>query len=231
MWSSFLATSCLPTWGRAACSLDRSLCIVPELMLTAIALAASLTVVAAPSYDARRNSAERIANLGRFLEAYLGLCDSDDPSFNRTECEDEAKRVQRDKDGKTFVVEIDNATEQIHFAGWDKRKDAYRLHLTPFFSERGLGMSVGKPSKLTSEGFPVVKNLPIWVKLPKGESDFSFKRELERGMVRLEILARVKRPWTLKARDGELVRGVEVALVGVRVYPSRGDRPLAEQTY
>jgi hypothetical protein len=105
------------------------------------------------------------------------------------------------------------------------------VHLTPFFSERGLGLSVGKPSRLTSEGYPVVKNVPIWVKLPKDESEFIFRRDLERGNVKIELLVKPQRAWIMKSKTGEVVRGAEVALAGVRVYGSRGSAVLAEQTY
>ena len=76
-----------------------------------------------------------------------------------------------------------------------------------------------------------MKNVPIWVKLPKGEEEFAFRRQLERGMVRLEMLVRPRKAWRMKRKDGDGdYRGVDVALVGVRVYSDHGD-VLAEQTY
>jgi hypothetical protein len=130
-----------------------------------------------------------------------------------------------------LILELEGDGEQITVAEFDQSKSMFRVHLTPFFSERGLGLSVGKPSRLTSEGYPVVKNVPIWVKLPKDQSEFIFRRDLERGNVKIELLIKPQRAWVLKSRNGETVRGAEVALAGVRVYGNRGSDVLAEQTY
>ena len=93
-------------------------------------------------------------------------------------------------------------------------------------------MTVGKPERLNKEGYPVMKNIPIWVKSPDGREDFNFRRQLERGMVRLELLVKPKKAWRLKRTNGEPdYRGVAVDLVGLRIYAARGSTVLAEQTY
>ena len=55
-----------------------------------------------------------------------------------------------------------------------KRRSAYRVELTPFFADRALALSVGKPKKFNADGLPVVRNLPLLVKLPEGETEFTF---------------------------------------------------------
>jgi hypothetical protein len=195
---------------------------------TAVVLFALST--ASPSYATLRQSADPVPNLGRWLEKYVGDCDSSDPSFDKRGCEDQAASAQRRENGKVLLLEIEPG-EQLTFNQFDTQKSAYRLLLAPFFGERALALSVGKPDKLTGDGLPVVKNVPIWVKLPKGEEEFAFRRMLERGMVRLEMLVKPRKAWRMKRKDGESdYRGVDVALVGVRVYSERGD-VLAEQTY
>jgi hypothetical protein len=189
-----------------------------------------LSLAASPSYDRVRDSAQTVSNLGRFLEEYVGDCEHDEPRFDKAGCEQKAKEARERFKGRTLMLELEPG-EQVKVAEFDKSKGMFRVHLTPFFSERGLGLSVGKPSRLTPEGYPVVKNVPIWVKLPKDESDFIFRRALERGDVRLELLVKPQRAWVMKTKTGEVLRGAEVALVGVRVYGSRGSDVLAEQTY
>jgi hypothetical protein len=201
--------------------------MTPTISTTAILLAA---LVSTP-YDRVRDSAQAVSNLGRFLEEYVGDCEHDAPGFDRKGCEAKAKDAREKYRGRTLLLELEGGSDQISVAEFDQTKGMFRVHLTPFFSERGLGLSVGKPSRLTAEGYPVVKNVPIWVKLPKDESEFIFRRDLERGNVRIELLVRPQRAWVMKAKSGEVVRGAEVALAGVRVYGSRGSAVLAEQTY
>jgi hypothetical protein len=200
-------------------------------MLGGTSILISIISVSSPSYGTLRDTAAPIPNLGRFLERYVGDCDSSDPSFDRRGCEEKAAEEQRKLNGKLIVIEVEN-NDQLQFAEWDNSKSAYRLHLTPFFDERAVAMSVGKPDRLNKDGLPVVKIVPIWVKLPKGEEEFAFRRQLERGMVRLEMLVRPKKAWRMKRKDGDgEYRGVDVALVGVRLYTERGQGVLVEQTY
>lgn len=187
-------------------------------------------LLAGTSYDGVLKKAERITNLGRFLEEYVGECESTEPTFDRAGCETRAQQTRSEYRGRTLVVEVGDASERVAFGGWDERRGAYRLLLTPFFSERALGLSVGKP-RLSGSGAPVVKNIPIWVPRPKDEPDFGFRRQLERGMVRLELVVRPQGAWRLRGKGDATVRGAEVSLLGIRVYASRGQRILAEQTY
>lgn len=188
-------------------------------------------IVAAPSYTSIRSEAEVVKNLGRFLEEYVGDCASDDPEFDKRSCEAAAAAVREQRAGKVLRLEIDDVSPVLTFADWDARRSAFRLHFTPFLSDRGVGLSSGKPTGLTAAGQPIVKNLPLWVPLPKGEAEFGFRRQLERGMVRLEIVFKPGKVWAMQDKKGGApVRGVAVELLGVRVL-ARGDQVLAEETY
>lgn len=188
-----------------------------------------LALLAQPNYASARGGAEPVKNLGRFLEQYLGECESEDPSFNKSACEATAKKVQDSYRDQTLRLELEEVGDQFHLAQWDAPKNAFRVHLTPLFSERALALSVGRPTRLNDDGLPVMKNLPVWVKIPKDTPEFVFRRELERGQVRLELLFKPKGPWRLKRKGDTDIRGAEVALVGLRLY--RGDTVIAEQTY
>jgi hypothetical protein len=196
-----------------------------------VSLCATLAI-AAPDYGSLRGNADAVNNLGRFLEQYIGDCEHSEPQFDKKGCLAETAERQKRYDGKVLVIEIDNPEEQLHFADWDNGQKAFRMHLTPFFGERALAMTVGKPDRLNKDGLPVMKNIPVWIKLPKGEQEFAFRRQLERSQVRLELLVRARKPWRIKRKEGEGdFRGLDVALVGLRVYPIRGQDVLAEQTY
>ncbi len=183
-------------------------------------------------YGGMRGSAEEIRNLGQFLEGYLGDCDSPEPAFDKRGCLRAVRKKQKRYRGKLLVLGVDEPAEQLRLAQWDDAKRAYRLHLTPFFSERGLALSVGAPKRMNRQGFPMVRNIPIWVKQPSGKPRFGFRRALERGMVRLELLVKPLRPWRLRQkRTKDVVRGLAVRLMGVRIYGSRGGDILSEQVY
>ncbi len=190
-----------------------------------------LLAPAAESYEALATKATPVNNLGRYLEAYLGDCDHDAPDFDQKGCLEKVRAVQKERDGELIKIVRDDVRDQLAFAGWDGRKKAFRLHLTPLFPERDVALTVGKPRRLNADGLPVMKNIPLWVELPKGEAEFAFRRRLERGMVRLELLVRPKGPWQ-KARKGDKpLRGLEVDLVGIRVLPARGSGHLYQQVY
>jgi len=193
-------------------------------------LSLAVLTVAAPTYSDLSADAKTVRNLGRLLEGYLEDCTVQVPDFDRAACTARVRAAREKVDGRRLEVEVE-VEGLIHFSGWDKRKKAYRLHLVPLFDERGLGMSVGHPKRLDAQGRPVLKNIPIWVKRDEGEPEVIFKRRLRRGMVRLQLLVQPKRAWRLKPRDGDALRGMEVGLVGLRLYPARGNKVLAEQTY
>src|SRR5690242_60351 len=96
----------------------------------------ALFILASPDYSTLRGMAEPVSNLGRFLERYLGDCESSDPSFDKKGCEAEAQKAQRKYADQILLVEIESPEDQLHFAEWDPHQSAFRLHLTPFFGER-----------------------------------------------------------------------------------------------
>lgn len=190
-----------------------------------------LPLVFGSPYDTQRSGAEVVRNLGRFLEQYLGDCESDDPAFDKRSCEAAAAEVRKEHQGKVLRLELDDVRDQLHLATFDQKKGAYRLHLVPFFGERALALSVGKPKRVNDEGQPVLDNVPIWVKRPEGQPELIFRRALERGQVRIELLLKPKGAYRLKRKGDTDIRGAEVALVGLRLFQESGDAPLAEQMY
>lgn len=199
-------------------------------MLASVPLVLAMVAAGVP-YATHRDDAEPVPNLGRFLEAYLGDCVSDEPSFDKKGCLQAAAAVQREKNGRLLVFEVPDPSSLIQLKGFDRQRGAYRVELTPFFSERALAMSAGKPKKLTPDGLPIVRNVPLSVKMPDGETEFSFKRKLERAQVTVEILFKPRSPWLLKPKGQPEMRGVAVDLVGIRLTQSPGDTVIAEVTY
>lgn len=206
-------------------------CALPVLVLVQSTLLLA-SIAGAPSYSSVAGDAAIISNLGRFLEAYVGDCLADDPEFDRAGCDARAAAHRRTVDGDRYRLEVDDLTAKVRLHGWDKRRRAFRLLLTPFFSDRNLALTFQQPVARKGDGLPSVKNIPIWVKLPPSEAEFAFRRRLERGMVRVELVVVPQKPWAIKRRDGEgWFRGMKARLLGLRLLGLRSDAVLAEQTY
>lgn len=202
-------------------------------MVTAAAIGISLWLTASAGYEALLADAEPVSNVGRFLEDYVGNCNPKDApkDFDKAACLQRVKAAQKSYRGKKLVIELTDVREQLKFGSWDARKKAYRLLLTPMFSERSFGLSIGRPKRLNKAGLPVVRIVPVWVERPDGEPDFIFKNTLKRGMVRLELVVIPRKTWMFRRKNEDPLAGVEVKLLGLRLYEARGSKLLAEQTY
>ena len=50
--------------------------------------------------------------------------------------------------GPPYRLAVDDPSDVLTFVGFDRRKKAFRMNLVPFFAARGLGMSVGRPTRI-----------------------------------------------------------------------------------
>ena len=67
--------------------------------------------------------------------------------------------------------------------------------------------------------------------LPSDTPAFIFRRNLERGMVRLELVVVPKASYRVRRKGDEPVRGLDVALEGLRLIDARSGAVLVERTY
>ena len=193
---------------------------------------AVLTLVSASTaFDTLVAEAKPVPNLGRLLAGYVGECDAGEVADGRQACRRSVRRFRRDWRGQLARVTIEEPADVVRFVGFDRRKKAFRLNLVPFFAARGFGMSVGRPRRINGQGQPVMRNLPLWVKLPEDRPPFVFRRDLERGMVRLELVVVPKKTYRVRRAGKTPVRGLEVALKGLRLVGARSGEVLVEQTY
>jgi hypothetical protein len=225
------ASACIGTFVLR-CPAERSLfltyprgvCILPGVW----AFLPLLVSASLGGFDSVAQGAAPVSNLGRFLEAYVGDCESEAPDFDRTACENRAKDERKSWNGKTLRIEFQDVGNEIRFKGWDARQNAYRLDLTPVFSERGLALSFSQPRKLNSEGFPIVKIIPVWIPKPEAGADFVFERNLDRAFFRIVALVQPQGVWRFSAPTGA-VRGAHVKLLAYQLRALRGDAVLVEK--
>lgn len=187
---------------------------------------ASLSVEAAPTsgaFDRAAKEATPIDGLGRFLERVLGACDGvDEDRVDRRVCDKKAEEAREALEGRLLLFESSELAGRFSAPEWDPRKRRYRVLWTPIFGERGLGLTVGRPSRLDSAGNPVLERRALWVDRPSNLPEFIFRRDLERGMVDLELLIVAGDTWRLRRRGGPDVRGLEVELRGLRLRTRSG---------
>lgn len=194
----------------------------------------SVLILAATSpYETLRARSASVENLGRFLESSLGDCPAKrrETDAARRDCVARAGRYLRSVRGKMLRVTISEPAGIMSVARFDERKGAFLVNLVPFFAARGKGMSVGRPRRLDRSGRPVMRHLPVWVKLPEDTPPFFFRRNLERGMVQLELVVVPESSYRLRRPGRGDVEAVEVKLRGLRLVAARSGAVLVEKTY
>ena len=199
-------------------------------------IAVGILLAGATPYDRVHAQAKPVPSLGRWLKDYLGECPSavrggPEHAADRAACVAQARRFRRAWGRKALRVTIDEPTDVLAMVGFDRRKKAFRLNLVPFFSVRGLGLSVGRPRRVTADGRPVMRHWPLWVKLPEDTPPFVFRRNLERGMVQLELIVVPTAPYRLRRSKRTPIRGLEVKLRGLRLIRARSGDVLLERVY
>lgn len=185
---------------------------------------AALVLAASPF-----ESAEEIPRLDAFLDAYVGTCRSHAPAV-RAECERDAHAARRRLTGEAFRLEGD-ARVQLSVRSVDAQRGVIRVRILPFWSEGGLGLSVGRPRRLDGQGNPLVRTLDLEVPLPDDEPAFIARRRFEMGRVRLEWVVRPQSSWSLSRPGEDEVRGVAVRPVALRIVEPRTGKVVTEKTW
>lgn len=175
-------------------------------------------------------SATRVDNLGRYLDAYVGDCQGNsDPEFDSAACHKKAAGVRSQEKGRRLWVEVDDLEGLIQYRGLDKRKSAYRFDLTPIFAPRSVAMSIGVPKRLDSDGQPRIRQRVLYVPQTSALPERLMRSMVRRGGFRLELVVEVKRGWQLK-RGRHQALGMATELLALRLSDNRGD-VLLEESY
>ena len=167
-------------------------------------------------FQAAWDAAEPIEALGRFLGATVGRCAGLEGSAIRR-CRADADRARAEASGAVRALRVTRPRGLLGTPSFDPERGRWRVRLTPIFSAEGLGLTVGRPLRLDREGRPVVRTIDLWVDKPSGLPDFVFRRDVERGIVRLQVLVKLGEPWALKRRGRAPARGLSTRLVGYRL--------------
>lgn len=186
-------------------------------MIGVISLFALASAAGADDFDRAWAEAEEVSRLEAFLDETVGDCEKvPNKDGARRACEREAQSVRRERSGKVFAVRFDDLASRLSDFGFDRKKKQYRVLLTPVFGAGGLGLTLGAPLRLDGAGHPIVRRLPVWLTKPSDVPEPFFRRDVERGLLRMELLFEVERAWRMQ-RAGHVVRGLSVRLRGLRL--------------
>jgi hypothetical protein len=93
-----------------------------------------------------------------------------------------------------------------------------------------VALTFAKPQKLDAQGTIIVPRYPVeGPLLDDGMMANDVKRLIKTGGIAVEIVFTIKGPWLLKKKDGEVVKGLEVAVSAVRLSNRRTGKPIISQ--
>lgn len=181
----------------------------------------------AGDFSALKDKATRVANLGRFLEQYVGACDQVDEPDERRRCESERRAFRAAHRGKLHWIDLGALPDGCEQVRWNADKTEVECIYVPFFSERGYGLSLERPRRL-HRGAPVVGLAGIKLRKPADEPSFGFERTIRSGRFGVELAFVPGRVWAL-GRGTSKVEGLAVKLRALRAYGLRDGATLGGQ--
>lgn len=167
-----------------------------------------------------RDRAQALEGLTAFLDKYVGACD--DP-FTRPDCEKNAARARKEMDGHLYYLILDDrAQSMVRPAAFDIRQNQYRLDVTPYFESGGRALTDGAPKSQDDQGRPRMALVPLWAKLPVGETPMNLERLFKTGNVKVQLVFKPLGVWKLLRKDKKgHIEGVKAKFVAIRLTDAR----------
>ncbi len=175
-------------------------------------------------FEAQKAKATEVENLQKLLEPYAGKCVGSDP-VEEQECANRAKTAQAGFKGKTLYTNLGAGFERL-MEGGEVNGNRALVVLTPVVDVGAeVALTFQKPQKLDKDGTIIVNKYPVdGVLLDDTLMSSDVRRLVKTGQMNVEIVFTIKGPWQLKKKDGEVVRGLEVAVTGVRLSNRRSGK-------
>lgn len=190
------------------------------------ALAITLLVASAPSFDDTKKGAEEVESLRKAVSALVGDCSGADfeSSFDCQENQKSAAAALRKKKHYIYFGAIEGG--MLKYAG--SKGNTARMVWTPIVDTKGgIALTVGRPSKLNNHGQAVVKNFVVDAEMAPGILDGDFQRAARVGMIAVEVVGSFGQPWKL-SKGAKVVQGVEFKPSAIRFSNARTGKTLAE---
>ncbi|MBS2027472.1 MAG: hypothetical protein JST54_06150 [Deltaproteobacteria bacterium] len=197
-------------------------------VVAALAVPGVAGAEAGKSFAALRDKAQPLESLSSFLSSFVGDCGSD--PIDGAECKKKVDAYRKDSLGKSYYVILgDEAQRLIEQKGFSPQTHEMEFALTPFFESAGQALTHGQPTKLDSEGRPIIPLIRMQSTLPDNVTPMDVDRVFRTGNVRMQIVFKPLGLWKLPRHDkkGAFVEGVKGQLLGVRLSEARTGTDIA----
>ncbi len=200
--------------------------MTPRHLALSIALLLSSPALAASSrYDAVRQQARTVDDLGPFLSRYLGDCRDE---VTRNECEQNVRAVRRDVDGRMYAASIGEQT--LDLVRPERTRGGYRFFVTPFIDGGGVALTNGAPRQQDAAGRPLIGLMVMDGALPAGMDEMDLESALRTGRLELQVVFRPEGAWRMKRKDaGGFYEGVKARFLAMRLVESRTGAEIASK--
>ena len=192
-------------------------------LLFLLSLSAS-KVRADDRFEAVSQRAERLENLGAFLERYVGSCHD---VYARADCERNVALARQAVRGKKLVARIGEGASELVRARISGGH--FRIELTPFIDGGGLALTHGAPSRQDDQGRPVIGLVVLQGELPPSVGDLEFQSPFRTGNVEMEVVFEAEGTWKMKRRDGGFYEGVRARFLALRLVDPRTGAEIASR--
>ena len=181
---------------------------------------------AADPFEAAKAKATEVENMAKLLEPYAGKCVGSDP-VEEQECQNRAKAGQANFKGKTLYTNLGAGFERL-MEGGEVNGNRALVVLTPVLDVGAeVALTFAKPQKLDKDGTIIVNKMPVeGVLLDDTLMSADVKRLVKTSQMNVEIVFTIKGPWQLKKKEGEVVKGLEIAVTAIRLSNRRSGKPV-----
>jgi hypothetical protein len=187
----------------------------------------SLLAAAPTPFDEQKKSATSVDRLASTVAALVGVCPDGLVIDEFEECKKNLSTAAATWSGKKVYLNLGAAEPQLLSFEAKVGDDAKFVWAPLLDLGNGLGLTVGKPDKLSDQGNIVVKKRPFAGKSDPELLESDLERAAKTGQVGVELVGTFGTPWQLNGK-GKTVRGVAFAPTMIRFYHTRTGKLLAE---
>ena len=198
------------------------------IVVAALAVPGVANAEASKAFAQLRDKSQPLESLSSFLSSFVGDCGSD--PIDGAECKKKVDAYRKESLGKSYYVILgDDAQRLIEQKGFSPQTHEMEFALTPFFEASGLALTHGQPSKLDSEGRPIIPLIRMQTQLPESVMPMDVDRVFRTGSVRMQIVFKPLGLWKMPRHDkkGAFVEGVKGQLLAVRLSEARTGTDIA----
>lgn len=185
----------------------------------------ALLLSAPANFEALKSNAKAVPSLKQAVAAFVGRCADGDPVENASCRANLQERKAELGDRSVYLFLGTPEPNQLRYGG--ERGDKVRLLWTPVLDPGGgFALTVGKPSRIGTQGGVVVPTKVLDLVLAAGQMASDVERLARIGQLSVEVIGRFEKPWRVSGK-GKTSEGVALKLEALRVVHGRTGKPVA----